>query len=100
MAKNPRLSIRAALPDDAQDVATPEREGVTPSQRDDAKTSPRSNAKPSSRPHASIYLGKPAMKALKQIAVERDCKVHDLLLEGVRHVLAQYGKDLDALNRD
>lgn len=50
-------------------------------------------------PHTSFYLTPAVLKALKQIAVERDCKVHDLLVEGVRWVMAKYGKNYDLLSK-
>jgi hypothetical protein len=50
-------------------------------------------------PHTSFYCTPAVLKALKEIAVENNCKVHDLLVEGVRGVLAQHGRDYDLLSK-
>jgi hypothetical protein len=41
--------------------------------------------------HTSIYVPKEAYRRLREIAVEQDCKVHDLVLEGLNAVLSKYG---------
>jgi hypothetical protein len=43
-------------------------------------------------PHTSLYLNKRVQKTLKEIALEHDRKVHDVLLEGVDMVLRRYGR--------
>jgi hypothetical protein len=40
----------------------------------------------------SIYLPPGALRALKEIALDRDCKVNDLLIEGVEAVLRKHGR--------
>jgi len=40
----------------------------------------------------SIYLPPGALRALKEIALDRDCKVNDLMLEGVEAVLRKHGR--------
>lgn len=47
-------------------------------------------------PHTPFYCTSAVSKALKRIAVETDCKVHDLLVGGV--VMARHGQDFDLLN--
>lgn len=41
--------------------------------------------------HTSIYLPKPVHRKLREIAFTTDRRVHDLLLEGVDHVLRSHG---------
>jgi cytosine/adenosine deaminase-related metal-dependent hydrolase len=50
-------------------------------------------------PHTSFYCTPAVLKALKEIAVARDMKVHDLLTEGVRAVMEKNGKDFDQLSK-
>ncbi len=40
------------------------------------------------RPHVSLYLSKKAQKTIKTIALEYDCKPHDLYLQGIDMMLA------------
>jgi hypothetical protein len=42
----------------------------------------------------TLYLPKNAYKFVKQTAVEMEKRPHDLLMEGVELMLAQYGKSL------
>jgi len=49
-------------------------------------------------PHVSLYLAKPVVKALKEIALRRECKVHDILILLVRRFLEDNGYSFDALN--
>lgn len=48
---------------------------------------------------ATVYLPKAAMKRLKQMALDQDKRINDLLQEGVDLMLAKYGqpslKDFD-----
>ena len=37
--------------------------------------------------HSSIYVPKPIYQKLREIAVREDCKVHDLIMEGIKTVL-------------
>ena len=39
----------------------------------------------------SLYLPPKALKRLKEIALAQDCKVHDLVLQGLDHVLTSQG---------
>jgi hypothetical protein len=39
------------------------------------------------RIHTSIYLPRDLRRRLREIAAAEDCKVHDLILKGVRHVI-------------
>ena len=54
-------------------------------------------AKPASRwtradiKHTSVYLPEAAYEALRQIAFDERCKIHDLLIEGVELALKKRG---------
>src|SRR5215207_10009836 len=41
--------------------------------------------------HSSIYVPKPAYRKLREIALVRECKVHDLILDGIDAVLREHG---------
>jgi hypothetical protein len=41
------------------------------------------------RVHTSVYLPRDLRRRLREIAAAEECKVHDLILEGVRHVVDQ-----------
>jgi hypothetical protein len=41
--------------------------------------------------HSSIYVPKPAYRKLREIALARECKVHDLVLDGIDSVLREHG---------
>ena len=41
--------------------------------------------------HSSIYVPKPAYRKLREIALARECKVHDLILDGIDVVLREHG---------
>ena len=43
--------------------------------------------------HSSIYVPKPAYRKLREIALARECKVHDLILDGIDAVLREHGSD-------
>ncbi len=43
------------------------------------------------RPHTTLYLDPAVTKAIRRLAVELDCKPHDLLLEGVNLMLERHG---------
>jgi hypothetical protein len=45
-----------------------------------------------SRTHTTIYLHKRVLHELKVIALDYDCKPHDLLIKGVDMMLAHYGR--------
>jgi hypothetical protein len=51
-------------------------------------------AKPKPNPevhHTSIYVPKVAYRKIREIAVIRDAKPHDIIMEGIDLVLAKYG---------
>ncbi len=52
-----------------------------------AKTVPAPKAGASDRVHTSVYLPRDLRRRLREIAASEDCKMHDLILEGVRHVV-------------
>ncbi|UOA30235.1 hypothetical protein [Pseudosulfitobacter sp. DSM 107133] len=39
----------------------------------------------------SLYLPPKALKRMKELALAQDCKVHDLVIQGVDHVLTSKG---------
>jgi len=41
--------------------------------------------------HTSVYLPEAAYEALRQVAFDERCKIHDLLMEGVELVLKKRG---------
>jgi hypothetical protein len=41
--------------------------------------------------HSSIYVPKSAYRKLREIALARECKVHDLILDGIDAVLREHG---------
>ena len=51
-------------------------------------------ARPKPRPnvqHTSIYVPKLAYRKIRDIANSRDCKPHDVIMEGIDLVLRKYG---------
>ena len=69
---------------------------VTTFQRDDAVTLQR--RKPSK--HTSLYLSPAVRKAVAEIALRFDKKPHELYIEGVNLMLAQYGRpSVDEIDR-
>ena len=53
---------------------------------------PRAAQRAPSGDRTSIYLPPGALRALKEIALDRNCKVNDLLIEGVEAVLRKHGR--------
>lgn len=45
--------------------------------------------------HSSVYLPKPLHQRLREIAFKRDCKIHDLIIEGIEAVILRHGVDLE-----
>lgn len=41
--------------------------------------------------HTSVYLPRAAHERLREIAFHQRCKIHDLIMEGVDHVIASRG---------
>ena len=48
--------------------------------------------KPRPHPHMSLYIGKPVQRTLKEIALEYDCRPHDILIQAIDLVFARYGR--------
>jgi hypothetical protein len=46
---------------------------------------------PSDIKHTSVYLQEAAYEALRQVAFDERCKIHDLLMEGVELALKKRG---------
>ncbi|MBO9479744.1 hypothetical protein J7382_19550 [Shimia sp. R11_0] len=40
---------------------------------------------------SSLYLPPKALRKLKELALSKDCKVHDLYIQGIDHVLKSEG---------
>ena len=40
--------------------------------------------------HTSLYLPKPLHQALREIAFKKDCKIHDLVIEGIETVVQRH----------
>lgn len=108
MTKTPRrLSIASVAPAEDESFETSQRHDATAQQRENATTSQGIDVATSQRrsarkgaSHSSFYASPKVLKALREIALARDCKVNDLILEGLRPILARDGRDLDDLNRD
>ena len=49
-------------------------------------------APPKTYDKATVYLPRAALKRLKQMALDHDCRVNDFLQEGVDMMLAKYGQ--------
>jgi hypothetical protein len=52
---------------------------------------PRSPAKPANE-KATVYLPRAAMKRIKQMALDQDKRINDLLQEGIDLMLVRYGQ--------
>ena len=52
------------------------------------------------KPHVSLYLAPRVIEAVRDIAYAKGgkTKAHDIYIEGLRHILAAYGQDYDALS--
>lgn len=51
------------------------------------------------KPRVSLYAHPRVLKKVREIAVVEGCKAHDICVEGLRLVLANYGLDYDQLDR-
>ncbi len=53
------------------------------------------------RPHTTLYLPKKVQRVIKEIALQYDCKPHDLYLEGINLMLAHYGRpSIEDISKD
>lgn len=106
MSKKPaRLALAQLVREDEAPAVPASQDAGIPAGQDAGTPAPRhrgvpvSGAKKLARPpHVAVYFHPDVNRALKEIALARNCKVHDLMLDGVRRVLADHGKDFDALN--
>jgi hypothetical protein len=88
------MSKRPSLEALAQNATASQRDNVATLPRDNVATLAGKSPKRALRaaPHMSLYVGKRVQRALKEIALEYDCKAHDVLLEAVDMVLQRYGR--------
>jgi hypothetical protein len=84
------MSKRPSLEDLAR-AATSQRDNANTSLRDNVTTLPTRLTRVTP-PHMSLYVSKRVRRTIKEIALEYDCKPHDILVEGVELVLAKYGR--------
>jgi hypothetical protein len=56
-----------------------------------APAKPSGRWPPSGIKHTSVYLPQAAYEALRQVAFDERCKIHDLLVEGVELALKKRG---------
>jgi hypothetical protein len=66
----------------------------SPNNRPRSAKSSREPAQPRERPeivHTSLYVPKAVYQALREIAFKEDCKVHDLVMEGIDLALGKRG---------
>lgn len=82
MSKKPRPSILEGLDLQPEGQATKTAEVVPIA----PPAPPKSNTVKS-----SVYLPPKVHQKLREIAFTRNCKIHDLIMEGLDHVLTQYG---------
>ena len=61
--------------------------GPTPS---GAHRTPSEGPRPRIR-HSSLYLSEPVYEALRRVAFEERCKIHDLVMEGIGLALRKRG---------
>ncbi len=53
------------------------------------------------RPHTTLYLPKRVQRVIKEIALQYDCKPHDLYLQGINLMLAHYGRpSIEDISKD
>jgi hypothetical protein len=81
MSKRPSVIGNLALPPDPP-ASAPAGEG------------PAEKAKRRARPeivHTSVYIPRPVYQKLRQIAFETDCKIHDVIMEGIDAALRKAG---------
>jgi hypothetical protein len=83
MAK-PRVSLEA-LTAKTTAAESSQHNNVVTLQPDNVKTSRRSQ-------HTSLYLSPEVRQAIREIAFQFNRKPHDLYMEGIDLMLAQYGK--------
>ena len=72
------------------DVQILERDNVTTSKRETMKT----------RPHVSLYVSSRVQRAVKQLALDRNQRPHEIYVMGLRRLFEEHGLDFDALNDD
>ena len=80
---------RASLEAFAQVGAAPATSNVVELKQPVEEEAPRARK---DRPHTTLYIGKKAQKVIKEIALQYDCKPHNLYIEGLNLMLAKYGK--------
>ncbi|MCJ2024439.1 hypothetical protein [Methylobacterium sp. J-067] len=103
-----RLSLLSGLDltggqPDAGAAATPAGYAAIPA--DHAMPEPPREVRTPGRPsnttrRTSVYLSSAMLRQLKQLALARDCKVNDLLVEGAAAVLRESGYPLTSTSRD
>lgn len=98
MAKSARMSLAGVLAPEASPAAPASPDAGIPASPQ-AGIPVYGEKKLKRPPHVAVYMNPAVNFALKEIALTKRCKVHDLMLEGVRRILAEHGKDFDSLNR-
>ena len=73
------------------------RDSAVPLQRDSAPAEPavihKKPAKARAYPlHVSIYISEHVYREIKRVALDLNCKPHDLLIEGVNLMLERHGR--------
>lgn len=87
MTKRPSLIGGLSLPGDPP--APPSALAADPAAEPAAKAKGR-RARPEVV-HTSVYLPREVHRRLREIAFTRDCKVHDVIMEGIDAALQQHG---------
>jgi hypothetical protein len=81
---------RAARPSLIADLKLVEARGAAA----EVAMAPAEGSKRKPRPdivHTSVYLPQAVYQRLRAIAYERDCKIHDLMMEGIDAALQKHG---------
>ena len=87
MAKKQRPSLLGSIQDEIG-------QGATPPQPADVVPLAQPTPAPSKKADvvkSTIYLPPQVHRKLKEIAFAKDCKLHDLIMEGVSRVLVEHG---------
>ena len=93
MSKRPSVIGGLALPGS-------EPPALAPSKPDAPVEKPKRRARPEIV-HTSVYIPRPVYQKLREIAFALDCKIHDIVMEGIDAALQKHGHaSIAELKRD
>ena len=90
--------IVSAPPPSLPTVKPLQRHDAAPVNRDAVTTPNQDSVKALKRAHVSLYVSVKVQRAIKQLALDKNVRAHDLYLDGLRHVMQVHGLDFDKLN--